>query len=111
MKSETTKHLIILACVGLAALVVWEIFKTIQAGETAIGKILAAPFNGLAAAWKAITGLFSFSSSSKPAVTDSDTAGILGLNGLPITGDNSYGSLLLGNPSQPSGLWDFSNYK
>jgi hypothetical protein len=114
MKSETTKHLIILALVALAALVVWEIFKTIQAGEASIGKILAAPFTGLASAWKAITGLFSFGSTPKQDVTDEMTSGILGLNGLPITGDNALASLLLPAVDTTSTLpagWNWQAYQ
>ena len=111
MKSETTKHLIILAVVALAALVVWEIFKTVQAGEATIGKIIAAPFNGLASAWQAIKGLFSFgsdSSTSSESLVDSSSPlyGMTLSDGTPI---NTLGLTSLPLYSSPSSGIDWSN--
>jgi hypothetical protein len=109
MKSETTKQLIILAFVALAALVVWEIFKTIQKGEATFNKIIMAPFNGLASAWKAIKGLFSFgsgSSSSDSVVDPSSPLYPMTIGGVPI---NTLGN---GLTIQPTGSQDmgFDNW-
>ena len=121
MKSETTKHLIILAFVALAAFIAWEIFKTIQKGEEAAKQLFAAPGNAIKGMWndlksgvKAVTGLFGFDSggsgsSDNVSLVDpsSPLYDMTTIGGVPINtlGTNGF------NP-QPTGSQDvgFNNW-
>jgi hypothetical protein len=108
MNSETTKHLIILGVIVLVVVVVYEIFSTIKAGEASIGKILAAPFTGLANFWKSITGFFSGSGASDSGSLvgpDSPLYGLTLPGGQPI---NTLGPNLLPIAPITSGpfIWD-----
>ncbi|MGO8839467.1 MAG: hypothetical protein ACLP7I_12045 [Limisphaerales bacterium] len=115
MKSDTTKHLVVLAFIFLGVFIVYEIFSVISAGEATIAKIVEAPFTGLSSAWSALVKLFSFGSSTAgvPTVSNADTAGINNPNtGQPITADSALGSLLLGStaPAPASSGINWSTY-
>ena len=119
MKSETTKHLIILAFVALAAFIAWEIFKTIQKGEDAAKKLFSAPGDAIKGMWndlksgvKAVTGLFGFDSggSGSPdngsVVDPSSPLYPMTLGGVPI---NTLGNGLTIQPTQSQDV-GFNNW-
>jgi hypothetical protein len=61
MKPET-KHILIALGIGVGAFVLYEMYKAISAGATAIGDILLAP-------WTAITGALAAAGSAASSVT------------------------------------------
>lgn len=63
MKSETTKHVLVALGIGVGIFIVYEMYKAISAGVSAVGDILMAPFN-------AISNAVSAAGSTASAVTN-----------------------------------------
>lgn len=91
MKKLPWKQIFIIAGLGLAVFIVWEIYKAWRAGETAIGKLILAPWTALKAAWSAASSAVS-SAASSVASGVSAAASLPGLTQTELANAQAQGS-------------------
>ena len=117
-KKSILKLVLILAGVGLAAFIVWEIARTVKAGiaagknvEDALKSALNAPLTAARTIWSSVTGFISGGGSNAPEVAPV-VAPDSPLYGLTVPGTdvpiNSLGTSLLVPPAPPQ--FDWLNY-